>query len=307
MAGYKRNNRKLQFGNMKQLIAFCGFLILHTIAAAQPGMRTQFPDMGRQTPTSDPSDLYNRGSNPLTYMRDDNQVNWQQRHIVTQQVLTFAGFFDDRLVDSFWQELRNVKPTSNTSHFINFETTSKPYLVLFNKIYGDSFELSVEKKLLKTDTFLQMRSAEVLYKARSSKDQGFLNLVFDITEDAAPQLVLHKITFIPFDHSQNDFVNNLCEPDLGMIKSGQISSLLDNIDKYSVYSLKNEKQLAKKLGNMKLSSNSLFTSRLMMIKDKDLWVIGIYDTDKSDERLLLGHKLIDKRFKPALIELIKKE
>jgi hypothetical protein len=92
-----------------------------------------------------------------------------------------------------------------------------------------------------------------------------------------------------------------------MIKSGQISSLLDNIDKYSVYSLKNEKQLAKKLGNMKLSSNSLFTSRLMMIKDKDLWVIGIYDTDKSDERLLLGHKLIDKRFKPALIELIKKE
>jgi hypothetical protein len=43
-----------------------------------------------------------------------------------------------------------------------------------------------------------------------------------------------------------------------------------------------------------------------MMEGGYLWVVGIYDTDKADERLMLGYKLVGKKFKPALVEIIKK-
>jgi hypothetical protein len=91
-----------------------------------------------------------------------------------------------------------------------------------------------------------------------------------------------------------------------LIKTKQASTLIDTVALYAdAEKMKNIKGLSKRLAAIKLTSNKLFTSRLMMEGDK-LWVVGIYDTDNADERLMLGYKLIGKKFKPALVEIIKK-
>ena len=91
-----------------------------------------------------------------------------------------------------------------------------------------------------------------------------------------------------------------------MIKTQQSSVLIDTISVYADSDkIKNIKGLRKKLESIKSPDNSLFTSRLF-IENDSLWVVGIYDTDKADEHLLLGYKFINKKFKPALVEVNKK-
>jgi hypothetical protein len=62
----------------------------------------------------------------------------------------------------------------------------------------------------------------------------------------------------------------------------------------------------KKLDAIKLPVNPLFTYRLFMERG-DLWVMGIFDTDKPNVHLSIAYKLVNKKFKPAFIEVLKKE
>ena len=180
----------------------------------------------------------------------------------------------------------------------------KNYLFLFKAIYGDNFQLSGEQKSVMTDTLLHKRTAQIICKVNSSKARGIVSVTFAIGNDRKIELM--KINFVPFDHSQNAFVDNLCDNELTMIKTQQSSVLIDTISVYADSDkIKNIKGLRKKLESIKSPDNSLFTSRLF-IENDSLWVVGIYDTDKAGERLLLGYKFINKKFKPALVEVIKK-
>ena|GEM_PF-4236904 len=229
-------------------------------------------------------------------------------NVVIEPVITFSPSFDDKLIDAFWQELRAISVSSDgayaISHIIDFNKTEKSYLLLFKAMYGDSFEFSETRMSILTDTVLHKRTSEIIYKASSKKAKGLIDVVFNIGYDH--NIVLQRINFFPFDYSSNTFIDNLCENELSLIKTQQVSTLIDTVALYAdAEKMKNIKGISKKLTTIKLSTNTFFSSRLMMEGDK-LWVVGIYDTDNADERLMLGYKLIGKKFKPALVEIIKK-
>ena len=229
-------------------------------------------------------------------------------NIITEAVITFSPYFEDRIIDSFWQELRMIaKSSENThsfGHIIDLKETEKSYLLLFKAMYGDSFGFLETRMSILTDTLLHKQTAEIIYKAISKKSKGLIDVVFDLGNNH--NIVLHRINFFPFDYSSNTFIDNLCENEISLIKTQQVSILIDTVALYAdAEKMKNIKALSKKLATIKLSSNILFTSRLMMEGDK-LWVVGIYDTDIADERLVLGYKLVGKKFKPALVEISKK-
>ena len=284
---------------MKRFLALV-FILIQISLCAQPG-RIQMPFMGRTTPISDPFDPVNSASNAIGYLKDDYNKVIKVDSTVAERVLTFSGHFDESLIDSFWHEFRNMPQTSG-HQIIRFEGIQKNYLILFRRMYGDSFTLEMRSRAIITDTFSHRQTAEILYKAKSSMDRGFLDLSFDIIP--GPQIVLRNIIFIPFDNSPNTFLENLCQNDLALIQSQQSNMLLDTVFRYATNkTLKEDKKNKRKLSKTKLTTSHLLTSRLM-VKWNDLWVIGIYETDKSDEHLLLGYKLVDKKFKPALVQLI---
>lgn len=230
-----------------------------------------------------------------------DSLKYALRNTIKIKVDSFSQYFDDKLVDSFFAEFKNFSQKSNTE-FIHFESIERTYLVLFKAVYGDSFKLEDKQLFLIIDTALRKRSAQILCKARSSKSGGLMDISFAVGKDN--RIALQKMNFTPFDHAQNAFIHNLSEGDLELIRAKQGGALMDTVLRYAdAGAIPDKKATSRKVQNMKLPPTSLFTSRLF-IQNSSVWVIGIYDTDKSDERLLLGYKLIDKKFKPALVNVL---
>ena len=225
----------------------------------------------------------------------------------TERVTTFSPYFNDCLIDSFWHEFRTINKKnidSNANPIIDFKVIDKTYLTIFKAMYGDSFLLPIESKTIRKDTIQHKQLAEILCKASSSKTKGFLDIKFNITKDH--KITLKKIAFFPVDHLENSFVTNLCENELILIKTQRLSALLDTVAQYAdADEVKKIKEVRRSLETLKLPENPLFNTRLFM-ENKNLWVVGIFDTNNADERLLLGYKFINKKFKPALAEVIKK-
>ncbi len=271
------------------------------------------PSMGPTTTSQDPSNLGNGYSGSLNrnvIITDSIRKNWYKvdGSVVTESVLSFLPFFEDSVIDSFWLEFRmiskNSDDTHTAGHIIDLKKTEKSYLILFKAMYGDSFGFAEQRKSLSTDTVSHNRTAEIVYKASSNKSKGLIDVVFNI--GYSHNVILQRVNFFPFDYSPNTFIDNLCGNELSLIKTQQIDALIDTVALYAdADKMKNIKEVSNRLATIKLSSNILFSSLLIMDKN-DLWVVGIYDTDDADERLMLGYKLIGKKFKPALVELIKK-
>ncbi len=293
----------IELKNMYKINAFLFFIVISPCVTAQPNLNVVLNSrLGVSAPliAHDQRDIYT----------GDDTRSKPQSNIVTEKVTAFSPFFDDALIDSFWQEFRAVSPKTDAvdyygpNRIIHFTPLEKKHSFLLKVIYGDSFQMSDKWQFINTDTFLHKQTAEITYKVSSAKAQGYLDAEFTIEKDRS--IILQKVSFLPFDYSQNAFINNLCENELSLIKTQQISSLIDTIALYAdADKMKNLKGVSKRLETIKISSNTLFTSRLMM-EGGYLWVVGIYDTDKADERLMLGYKLVGKKFKPALVEIIKK-
>ena len=223
------------------------------------------------------------------------------RNTIRVKVDSFSSYFDDKQIDSFFADFKNFSQKSN-SDFIHFEPIERTYLVLFKAVYGDSFKLEDKQLFLIVDTVRNKRSAQILCKARSSKSAGLMDISFRVGKDK--RIVLERMNFIPFDHAQNTFVHNLCEGDLDLVRAKQSAALMDTVMRYAdPGTMADKKSTSRKVQNMKLPQSSLFTSRLF-IQNGNLWAVGIFDTEKSDERLLLGYKMMDRKFKPAVLNVL---
>ena len=293
---------------MNRAIALFAFIVISNSGMAQRGSNLSMPWIGSTTTSQNPGDIF-PSSQSITNKTDTTYKPWRtvKGSIVAESVLIFSPFFDDKLIDSFWEEYNHLSAKADndkSNQFIHLNGQERTYLFLFKVIYGDNFQLSEEQKFILTDTVLHKRTAQIISKASSSKARGILSANFSVGDGG--KIELDKINFVPFDHSKNAFVDNLCGNELTMIKTQQSSVLIDTISVYADSDkIKNIKGLRKKLESIKLPDSSPFTSRLF-IENDSLWVVGIYDTDKAGERLLLGYKFINKKFKPALIEIIKK-
>jgi hypothetical protein len=235
----------------------------------------------------------------------------RNRDKVEDSVANFSHYFDDRLLDVFWQEFRKISLRTDadaqysSDHIIRYDQVGKSYGYLFKIMYGDSFELIPQSKYVIRDTVKHTQSAEVLFKAGSRKARGYIDIGFAIANDRS--ITLQRFNFYPFDHSPNAFLANLSENDLNLINTQQASAVIDSASHYAdPEQLKLMKGIRKKLDGIKIPANSLFTSRLFMEKG-DVWVMGVFDTDKASVHLSIAYKLVNKKFKPAFIEVLKKD
>jgi hypothetical protein len=242
-----------------------------------------------------------------TRNRPEDGVNL---NLVRDSVGNFSHYFDERLLDAFWPEFRKISPRTDadaqysSDHIIRYDQVGKSYGYLFKIMYGDSFELIPQSKYVIRDTVKHTQSAEILFKAGSRKARGYIDIGFAIANDRS--ITLQRFNFYPFDHSPNAFLSNLSENDLNLINTQQASAVIDSASHYAdPEQLKLMKGIRKKLDGIKLPANSLFTSRLFMEKG-EVWVMGVFDTDKPSVHLSVAYKLVNKKFKPAFIEVLNK-
>ncbi|MBS1624473.1 MAG: hypothetical protein JST83_10665 [Bacteroidetes bacterium] len=219
-----------------------------------------------------------------------------------ERVITFEPFFKETLVDSFWSDFRHFQPSSDYSTISAFDSVHRSYLYVLRLMCTDSFKIYDEQKVI-LHQCNNGSDALLVCKIRSGHSAGYLRIFFRRTDH--DHISLRTIDMLPFDYSPNTVLRNVSEGDLELIRQHKTDQLIGTIRQYcDSVNYRFIDRMAGRIEDIQLGPDPLFTWRLFMEKG-EIWVTGIFQLAKGDKYLALSYKMLDKRFKPAYIELLK--
>ncbi len=279
---------------MKTIITLC-LMLLYQVCSAQP-------PYGVLMSKDISHDLFNNNLGP-----DDSPdpsifvVGGITLDSTAERVLTFRPLFDDALIDTFWSDFKHFKPSGHYQTVYAFDSFHLQYLYLLRLMCSDSFDLrEVQKVVLHHSS--DGSHALMVCKIRSANLAGYVRVFFSVNSQQS--IHLKSIDILPFDHSSNTMLQNVSQGDLDLIKQHKTAQLIDTIKNYcDQEQLKGIIRTGRKIETMKLATDPLFTWRFFMEKG-DIWLYGLFQTQREHQYVALTYRLVGKRFRPGLIELI---